>query len=136
MLISAHYWDPNSPRLFEKEDIAKYNNLQVIGDITCDINGSIPTTLRSSTITDPYYYFDRTQLKETDKNKNALAVMAVDNLPSELPRDSSKEFGDGIVKEVIPFIIEKDDGRIDNATITKQGVFCPKYDFLNYFIKD
>ena len=136
IFIACHYWEPKFPKLFYPNQIDEFKKLKIIGDITCDINGSIPTTLRSSTITDPYYYFDRTQLKETDKNKNALAVMAVDNLPSELPRDSSKEFGDGIVKEVIPFIIEKDDGRIDNATITKQGVFCPKYDFLNYFIKD
>ena len=135
ILISAHYWDPKSPRLFEKEDITKFNNLKVIGDITCDINGSIPTTLRSSTITDPYYYFDKIKHEETNKNKNALAIMAVDNLPSELPRDSSKEFGDGFVKEVIPFIIEKDDGRINKATITKEGSFCNNYDFLNNFLK-
>ena len=134
MLISSHYWDPKSPRLFEKKDIEKYNNLKVIGDITCDVNGSIPTTSRPSTIIDPYYYIDRTTLQEINQHNQALAIMAVDNLPSELPKDSSKEFGDGIVKEVLPYILEKDDGRIKRATITKNGYFLPSYKYLTNYI--
>ena len=134
MLISSHYWDPKSPRLFEKKDIEKNNNLKVIGDITCDVNGSIPTTSRPSTIIDPYYYVDRTTLQEVNQHNQALAVMAVDNLPSELPKDSSKEFGDGIVKEVLPYILEKDDGRIKRATITENGYFLPSYKYLTNYI--
>ena len=61
--------------------------------------------------------------------------MAVDNLPSELPRDSSEEFGDGITREVLPYIINKDDGRILDATITKKGNFLPKYKYLEKYIK-
>ena len=64
-----------------------------------------------------------------------LAIMAVDNLPSELPRDSSKEFGDGIVREVIPYMLNEDDGRILNATITLNGSFLEKYNYLNDYIK-
>ena len=60
--------------------------------------------------------------------------MAVDNLPSELPRDSSEEFGDDIVKEVLPYIISKDDGRIHTATITKNGNFLSKYLYLKNYI--
>jgi hypothetical protein len=134
MLISSHYWDPKSPRLFEKKDIEKNNNLKVIGDITCDVNGSIPTTSRSSTIIDPYYYVDRITMKEINQHDQALAVMAVDNLPSELPKDSSKEFGDGILKEVLPYILEKDDGRIKRATITENGYFLPSYKYLTNYI--
>lgn len=134
MLISSHYWDPKSPRLFEKKDIEKYNNLKVIGDITCDVNGSIPTTSRPSTITDPYYFIDRTTLQEINQHNQALAIMAVDNLPSELPKDSSKEFGDGMVKEVLPYILEKDDGRIKSATITENGYFLPSYKYLTNYI--
>ena len=135
MLISAHYWDPKSPRLLKKKDIEKYHNLKVIGDITCDVNGSIPTTSRPSTIVDPYYYVNRETLQEVNQHNQALAVMAVDNLPSELPKDSSKEFGDGIIKEVLPFILNDDDGRIKNATISEKGNFCPLYDFLYNYIK-
>jgi len=134
MLISAHYWDPKSPRLLEKKDIEKYNNLKVIGDITCDVNGSIPTTSRPSTIIDPYYYVDRTTLQEVNQHNQAIAVMAVDNLPSELPKDSSKEFGDGIVNEVLPYILKKDDGRIKRATITENDDFLPSYKYLTNYI--
>ena len=60
--------------------------------------------------------------------------MAVDNLPSELPKDASFEFGDGILKHVLPFLIEKDDGRILNSTITSEGRFLEKYNYLNEYI--
>ena len=69
-------------------------------------------------------------MKEVKNKKNNLGIMAVDNLPAELPRDSSLEFGDGIVNHVLPFLIENDDGRILNATITKEGHFLEKYSYL------
>ena len=133
VFISAHYWDPASPKIFKKNDLKELNNLKVIGDITCDVDGSVPTTIRSSTIENPNFYIDRDTYKET--LDVGLAIMAVDNLPSELPRDSSKEFGDGIVNEVIPYIISEDDGRILNATITLNGSFLEKYNYLNDYIK-
>ena len=131
--ISAHYWDPASPKIFEIKDLEKLGNLKVIGDITCDVDGSVPTTIRSSTIDNPNFYIDKKTFKETVDE--GLAIMAVDNLPSELPRDSSKEFGDGIVREVIPYILNEDDGRILNATITLNGSFLEKYNYLNDYIK-
>jgi len=136
MLISSHYWDPKSPKLFKKENIVKYKKLKAIGDITCDINGSIPTTIRSTTISNPYFYLDRNNLKEIQRNNDSLAIMSIDNLPSELPRDSSKEFGDGIVKEVLPYIINKDDGRIKKATIASKGDFLPTYTYIKDYIND
>ena len=71
---------------------------------------------------------------ECSKSIEALAIMAVDNLPSELPRDSSEEFGDGILKEVLPYIMQKDDKRIFNATITQNGNFLSKYLYLENYI--
>ena len=133
VFISAHYWDPASPKIFEIKDLEKLGDLKVIGDITCDVDGSVPTTIRSSTIDNPNFYIDRNTFKETVDE--GLAIMAVDNLPSELPRDSSKEFGDGIVREVIPYILNEDDGRILNATITLNGSFLEKYNYLNDYIK-
>ena len=134
MIISAHYWDPLSPKIFELSELEKFKQLKVIGDITCDINGSIPTTLKSTTIQNPYFYLNKNTNKEIDVNKESLAIMAVDNLPSELSRDSSEEFGEGIVKEVLPYIINKDDQRIHSATIIKNGIFLPKYKYLEKYI--
>jgi len=135
ILISSHYWDPKSPKLFDLSEIKEFKNLKIIGDITCDINGSIPTTIRSSSILKPYYRIDKREFKETLLDKESIAIMAVDNLPSELPKDSSEEFGEGILKEVLPYMIKDDDGRISRATITSNGHFCSKYNYLKDFIK-
>lgn len=134
ILISAHYWDPSSPKIFENEDLKVLQNLKIVGDITCDINGSVPTTIRSTTIEEPNYWIERYTLKEIDENNDGIAVMAVDNLPSELPRDSSAEFSEGIIKEVLPFLLNEDDGRILNGTITTNGSFLEKYNYLNNYI--
>ena len=135
ILISAHYWDPSSPKIFENEDLKDLQNLKIVGDITCDINGSVPTTIRSTTIEEPNYWIERYTLKEIDENNDGIAVMAVDNLPSELPRDSSTEFSEGIINEVLPFLLKEDDGRILNGTITTDGSFLEKYNYLNNYIK-
>ena len=135
MLISAHYWDPSSPKIFENEDLKVLQNLKIVGDITCDINGSVPTTIRSTTIEEPNYWIERYTLKEIDENNDGIAVMAVDNLPSELPRDSSTEFSEGIINEVLPFLLKEDDGRILNGTITTDGSFLEKYNYLNDYIR-
>ena len=135
ILISAHYWDPSSPKIFESEDLKDLQNLKIVGDITCDINGSVPTTIRSTTIEKPNYWIERNSLKEIDENNDGIAVMAVDNLPSELPRDSSTEFSEGIINEVLPFLLKEDDGRILNGTITTDGSFLEKYNYLNNYIK-
>ncbi len=135
ILISAHYWEPSSPKIFENEDLKVLQNLKIVGDITCDINGSVPTTIRSTTIEEPNYWIERYTLKEIDKNNDGIAVMAVDNLPSELPRDSSTEFSEGIIKEVLPFLLKEDDGRILNGTITTDGSFLEKYNYLNDYIR-
>ena len=135
ILISAHYWDPSSPKIFESEDLKVLQNLKIVGDITCDINGSVPTTIRSTTIEEPNYWIERYTLKEIDENNDGIAVMAVDNLPSELPRDSSTEFSEGIINEVLPFLLKEDDGRILNGTITTDGSFLEKYNYLNDYIR-
>ena len=135
IFISAHYWDPSSPKIFENEDLKVLQNLKIVGDITCDINGSVPTTIRSTTIEEPNYWIERYTLKEIDENNDGIAVMAVDNLPSELPRDSSTEFSEGIINEVLPFLLKEDDGRILNGTITTDGSFLEKYNYLNDYIR-
>ena len=134
MLLASHYWDPKSPKLFSLNEINEFKNLKIIGDITCDINGSVPTTIRSSSIAKPYYSIDKNSFQETSVGSEGIAVMAVDNLPSELSCDSSDEFGNGIVSEVLPYLINQDDGRINRATTTSQGKFCSPFSYLEDFI--
>ena len=134
MLIASHYWDPLSPKLFSKNEIKEFKNLKIIGDITCDINGSIPTTIRSTSIKEPYYSIDINSMQENNFDDNTLAVMAVDNLPSELPKESSEEFGKALVSNVLPYIINNDDGRIKKATIVNKGKLTVPFIYLKDFI--
>jgi len=135
MLITGHYWNPKFPKLFSLNQINEFKKLKIIGDITCDINGSIPTTIRSTSIAKPYYSFDINSMKEIDLSNEGIAVMAVDNLPSELPREASEEFGNSIISEVLPYLINKDDGRISRATTALQGKFCSQFSYLENFIR-
>jgi len=135
MLITGHYWDPKFPKLFSLNQINEFKNLKIIGDITCDINGSIPTTIRSTSIAEPYYSFDINTMKEINLSNKGIAVMAVDNLPSELPREASEEFGNSIMLEVLPYLINKDDGRINRATTASKGSFCSSFSYLENFIR-
>jgi alanine dehydrogenase len=134
MFIACHYWEPKFPKLFYPNQINEFKNLKVIGDVTCDINGSIPTTIRSTSIAKPYYSIDINTMKEIDLSDKGIAVMAVDNLPSELPRDASEEFGSGVISEVLPSLINKDDGRINRATTASNGKFFKNFAYLNDFI--
>jgi len=135
MLITGHYWEPKFPKLFYPNQINEFKNLKIIGDITCDINGGVPTTIRSTTIAKPYYSIDINSMKEIDLSSKGIAVMAVDNLPSELPNESSEEFGDSVISDVLPYLISKDDGRISRATTASRGKFSPTYSYLWDFIK-
>jgi len=135
MFIACHYWDPKFPKLFSPKQINEFINLKIIGDVTCDINGSVPTTIRSTSIAKPYYSINTDSMKDIELGNKGIAVMAVDNLPSELPRDASEEFGSSVISEILPYLIDKDDGRINRATTASNGKFFSKFSYLNQFIK-
>jgi len=134
IFIACHYWDPKFPKLFSSKQINEFKNLKIIGDVTCDINGSVPTTIRSTSISKPYYSINTDSMKEIELGNKGIAVMAVDNLPSELPRDASEEFGNSVISEILPYLIDKDDGRINRATTASNGKFCGNFTYLNGFI--
>ena len=134
MFIACHYWDPKFPKLFSSKQINEFKNLKIIGDVTCDINGSVPTTIRSTSISKPYYSINTDSMKEIELSNKGIAVMAVDNLPSELPRDASEEFGSSVISEILPYLMDKDDGRINRATTASNGKFCSRFTYLNNFI--
>ena len=134
MFIACHYWDSKLPKLFSPKQINEFKSLKIIGDVTCDINGSVPTTIRSTSIAKPYYSINTISMKEIELGNKGIAVMAVDNLPSELPREASEEFGNSVISEILPYLIDEDDGRIDRATTASNGKFCKNFDYLNNFI--
>lgn len=138
MYVACHYWDENAPVLFSKNDMKSDNfKLKVIADISCDIDGPIPTTIRPSTIDDPIYGFHRFNGVETDYDEeDAITVMAVDNLPCELPKDASEDFGKELVSKVFPHLFGKDeDDVIKRATIAKDGKLTEEYSYLQDYLE-
>ena len=138
VFIAGHYYGKNSPYLFTRED-AKCPNFKIktIADISCDIDGPVASTIRSSTIEDPVYGYNRFTESEDDYDiDDAITVMAVDNLPCELPKDSSEDFGNQMLKNVFPLLLIEDRDRIiDNATICNGGDLTLEFEYLRNYIQ-
>jgi len=139
LFINAIYWDPKAPAYFSKEQMADENfRIKVIADITCDIapEASIPSTLRSSTISDPVYGYDPVKEEETAAySADVIDVMAVDNLPNELSRDASESFGDQFMEFVMAELLKESSEFLDRATIAKDGDLCPPYEYLRSYVE-
>ncbi len=138
LLIAGAYWDPSAPVLFTRKDVLdKDFKIKVIADITCDIEGSIPSTLQPCTIENPVYDYDPVDgmVDTAFSNENNITVMAVDNLPCELPRDASRDFGQQLIDNVIPHLIGSDDDNIiKRATIAKNGELTDHYAYLQDYV--
>jgi saccharopine dehydrogenase (NAD+, L-lysine-forming) len=134
MLISGHYWNPKAPVLFSPRQMqASDFKIKVVADITCDINGSIPSTKKASTIVDPFYDYDPVidAVKPAFSDDKFVTVMAVDNLPCELPRSASEEFGRDLMDKILPrLILEDKEGVIERATITQEGALTEHFMYL------
>jgi alanine dehydrogenase len=138
ILIMAAYWDPRAPLLFEKELMLKDDfRIRVIADITCDLNGSVPSTIQTTRFEDPYYdYSPVTGNAEIPfSSKNNITVMAIDNLPNGLPREASADFGHNIMKSVLPLLLGNDPEKIlERATITRNGILTEYFNYLNSWV--
>ncbi len=138
LLIACAFWDPHAPVLFHREDIIRDDfDIKVIADITCDIEGSIPSTKQPSTIDNPIYDYNPSddQVEQAITDEGNITVMAVDNLPCELPRDASASFGNELLKNVIPHLLGKDEKEvIKRATITKDGSLTERYKYLRDYV--
>lgn len=140
-LIAAHKWEKGQPiYLSEKTLRNAKNNIKVVGDITCDINGSICTTIKPSTHKQPFYSVKLLKdkiVKCSDTSKDAISVMAVDNLPNALPIDASVGFSTELEDVIINHILVNgaDDEMIKRATIVKNGRITDRYTYLNDYLK-
>ncbi len=135
LLIAGAFWDPGAPVLFTREDILGLDfKIRVIADITCDIEGSIPSTKRPATIEAPVYDYNPCddQVETAYREEGNITVMAVDNLPCELPRDASRDFGRELSDHVIPALLNGDD-MIKRATIARDGQLSEKFKYLSQY---
>ncbi|WP_457617541.1 NAD(P)-dependent oxidoreductase [Lutibacter sp.] len=137
MYIACHFYGTGSPYIFTREDAKSADfNIKVVADISCDIDGPVASTIRPSTIAEPNYGYNPKTEEEVDfKDENAIAVMAVDNLPCELPKDASEGFGDSFAKYVIPAFFNNDkDGVLERAKMTENGKLTQRFSYLQDFV--
>tara|TARA_B100000809_G_scaffold266928_1_gene333154 strand:- start:18860 stop:20074 length:1215 start_codon:yes stop_codon:yes gene_type:complete len=139
VFLAGHFYGENAPFLFTREE-AKHPefNINMVGDISCDIDGPVASTLRASTIADPFYGYNPTTEKEVAFDEaNAITVMAVDNLPCELPKDASEGFGRMFFNQVMPAFFNNDkDGVLERAKITTpEGILTERFSYLQDYIE-
>ena len=132
ILMNGVYWDKQVPRLFEKEHVSANDFIiRTIADITDDENGSVPINLGDQTIEDPVYGVDRFTFQKTlPYLENSIDLMAVGNLPNELPRDASRYFGEQLIKYVLDDLVKGGSSIIDRATIADKGKLTAHFGYL------
>ncbi|MHC5201560.1 NAD(P)-dependent oxidoreductase [Myroides sp. LJL119] len=138
ILITGHFFKKGSPVILSKQMLnSAKNQIKVIGDISCDVDqGPIHATIRTSNLENPYYGYHPKLDQEVELDHPAsITVMAIDNLPCALPYDSSRDFGDVFIKEILPAFFNEDiDKILEKATITKSGSLTDNYKYLQDFV--
>jgi saccharopine dehydrogenase (NAD+, L-lysine-forming) len=136
LFMACHFWDPRGPKILTSEMLRTPGQaLRVVADMSCDVGGPIDSTLRASTIAEPLYgYLPHSNAECGVGTPGSITVMAVDNLPCELPRDASEAFGRDLVDHVIPHLVHADaEGMIERATIVEQGRLNDRYAYLSAY---
>jgi alanine dehydrogenase len=135
ILMNGIYWDKDMARLFEWEDLASPDfSIQTIADITDDKGGSVPCNLGDTPIEDPVYGVDKISRQKTDPYlQGSIDVMAVGNLPNELPRDASRYFGEQLIKYVLEDLVKGNSEVINRATMVKKGQLTALYSYLKEY---
>jgi hypothetical protein len=135
ILMNGIYWDKKVPRLFECEHIAEPEfRIQTIADITDDTRGSVPCNVGEGTIENPVYGVDRlTNEKTAPYIPTSIDLMAVGNLPNELPRDASRYFGQQLIKYVLEDLVKGTSPVIERATMVRKGKLTSPYNYLQEY---
>ncbi len=140
MYVACHYWDASSPFIFTRDDLKQDGiKTSVVADISCDIDGPVASTLRPSTIAAPHYGYHPATESEVDfMREDAIGVMAVDNLPCELPKDASEDFGDELISKIFPALFGEDPDRIiARASETNlKGELTEEFSYLESYISE
>jgi alanine dehydrogenase len=138
MFIAGHFYGNGAPYLFTREDAKRKDfKINLIADISCDVNGPIASNIRASTIADPFYGYDPQSETEKDfKTPGTITMMTVDNLPCELPKDASEGFGEMFLENVIPSFFNHDKrGILRRARMTNEkGELTERFSYLQDYI--
>lgn len=138
ILMAGAFWNPKAPVLFTKEEMQSPDfRIKIIADITCDIGGSIPSTKKASTIAEPLYDYNPASdsVEPSLSNEKFVTVMAVDNLPCELPRNASEEFGRDLIDKILPLFLNDDPDKIlHRGTIAHKGKLTESFSYLRDYV--
>ena len=137
IFMAAHFYGNNAPYILTNEMLKSAKcKIKVVADISCDTNGPVACTIRASTIADPIFGYLPSEAKEVDVfHPGSIAVMSIDNLPCELPKDSSEGFGEMFMKHVVPAFFNNDkDGILHRAQITDNGKLTERFKYLEDFV--
>ncbi len=138
MFISGHFYAEGAPFLFSRSDAKRPDfRINLVADVSCDVDGPIASTIRASTIARPFYGYDPyTEIETTLDAPNSISVMAVDNLPCELPKDASQGFGEMFLEHVMPAFFNGDkDSILHRAQITTgDGQLTERFAFLQDYV--
>lgn len=146
LLVNAIYWEEKYPRLVTKEFIANnyLKNLIAIADLSCDINGSIEMTEKATLSGNPVFIYDpKTNSIEDGFRGNGIALMTVDNLPAEIPVESSEWFSKSLMP-LVPKLFEADYSKdfeqlnlsdeLKNACVVYKGMLTPNFKYLEEYL--
>ena len=137
LLINGMYWEDDLPRLFSKQDTGNSDfTIKVIADITCDVEGSVPITLEATPIHNPTLGWDPNSQERTEPfGTNSVDVMAVTNLPTEMPADASISFGSDLIEHVLPLFLNEKSEILADATLTENGKLTEPYMYLQDYLE-
>jgi hypothetical protein len=139
ILVHCSYWNPLAPKLFTKRDMELPQfKISVIADVTCDVNGSIPSTTQETSIEDKFYGYNPTtrNVEEAFQGAQTITVMTIANLPCELARNASEDFGNEMIEKVLYSLLINDKKMlIDRATITKNKALMPRFNYLKDYVE-
>ncbi len=137
IMINAIFWNPKAPRFFTKAEMKQPDfNIKTIADISCDIDGSVPVTMRATTIAEPVMgYNPQTEKEDVPYKNHVIDIMSVDNLPNELPRDASTAFSEKMIEIIIPELLKSESEILDRATITFNRNLMPRFEYLRDYLE-
>jgi alanine dehydrogenase len=137
IFMAGHFYGNGAPVILTQDMLkAAKNKIKVVADISCDVEGPIACTLRASTIAAPLFGYLPSQHKEVDyMHPAAIVVMSVDNLPCELPKDSSDGFGEMFLEHIIPAFFNNDkDAVLQRSLITHNGKLTERFNYLQDYV--
>ena len=140
LMVNGIYWDNDAPAFFTAEDMkSKDFSIKAIADVTCDIApiASIPSTLFAATIAKPVFGFDVNTGEATEPYQaHTVDMMTIDNLPNELPRDASQNFGEQFMASVLEELLTENSNVIRGASMTKNGDLTEEFEYLRNYLNE